>query len=100
MRKAENFHLIFYDDSHNEIGKFTLWDTVSNRASDGSLPPQGTVITNVYPGKEFTTTIFTRLHFGHLLHNIKSFRIHQDRYTHVLDNYGVKHIELKYKYII
>jgi len=99
-RRAENLDLIFYDSSNVAILSINLWDTVSNRQSDGSLPPVTTVITNVYDGNEFTTSRFTRFHFGDILESIKSFRIQQHRYTHTLDNYGVKNIELKFKYKI
>lgn len=97
-RRAENLSVIFYDDNNNDIYEHNVWDTVKNRSLDGSLPPSGTVISNVYTKSTFTSVKLTQFHFGHILDKVKGFRFQQHRHTSILDNYAISNINLKFRY--
>ena len=51
--------------------------------------------TEIYSGNQFTTTTIKASEFGNLLHST-FFVIGQPRHTALLDNYGIKHVSLKF----
>jgi len=59
----------------------------------GGLPPTG----GASDEKEFTTTIISAADFNTDLYFAKFFVIRQTRYTDVLDNYGVKYVNLEFE---
>ena len=58
-----------------------------------NLPPNPL---KIYSGNQFTTTTIKASEFGNLLHST-FFVIGQPRHTDILDNYGIKHVRLKFK---
>ena len=108
-RCRENLYVQFFDWNNLPIGKRSiLWKTkpdLTLAALNANTPGGHTVgtpnpwsadPTNEYPSSEFTTTVINAEEFNTDLASAKFFVIRQTRHTALLDNYGIKYVNLEF----
>ena len=110
IRQGENLFVQFLDKDFNSLGKINLWitkpyptaaqiasaiSTGFSAYSDQVIPPNN-ASPFIYPDNNFITTTINIADSGLNLTNAKYFAIRQFGSTDVLDNYGIKYVNLDF----
>jgi hypothetical protein len=108
-RCRENLYVQFFNWNNLPMGsRFILWKTkpdliltdLNANTPGGHSPvtpnPWSAEPTIVYPSTEFTTTVISAAEFNIDLSLAKFFVIRQTRHTALLDNYGIKYVNLEF----
>lgn len=110
IRQGENLFVQFLDKDFNSLGKINLWITkpyptaaqivyalANNKSAySANVIPPNNATPFIYPDTNFITTTINIAESGLNLTNAKYFAIRQFGSTDVLDNYGIKYVNLDF----